>query len=259
MRSIEANEANEASQGDRNYTPGIIDAAFAKARAVPREAALIRVSRQSNTNRPVFVVSYNPQLPNIEKIVQKHYRSMVAQDQYLQEVFEQPPIVAYKRNKNIKETLIRAKLTKKTVREKRQVPGMKPCRNTRCKTCPFVKEGRSIKSKKFTWKINKQFNCTSRNVIYMLECNKSNCGKRYIGETDREIKKRINEHLGYIRNKNTDKATGKHFNLPGHSESNLMFTIIEQSKSKESEYRKEREKYHISKFNTYYQGINREP
>ena len=71
------------------------------------------------------------------------------------------------------------------------------------------------------------------------------CGKRYIGETDREIKKRINEHLGYIRNKDLDKATGEHFNLPGHSESHLMFTIIEQSKSQEYEYRKEREKYFI--------------
>ena len=151
---------------DRSYTPGIIDAAIAKARAVPREAALIRVSRQPNPNRPVFVVSYNPQLPNMEKIVKKHWRSMVVQNQYLKEVFEQPPIVAYKRNKNIKETIIRAKLAKKTVREKRYLPGMKQCRNTRCRTCPFVKEGRSIKSNRFTWKINKPFNCNSRNAIH---------------------------------------------------------------------------------------------
>jgi len=145
------------------------------------------------------------------------------------------------------------------VREKRYLPGMKQCRNTRCRTCPFVKEGRYIKLNRFTWKINKPFNCNSRNVIYIIECNKSNCGKRYIGETDREIKKRINEHLGYIRNKDLDKATGEHFNLPGHSESHLMFTIIEQSKSQEYEYRKEREKYFISKFDTYNKGINREP
>ena len=38
----------------------------------------------------------------------------------------------------------------------------------------------------------------------MLECNKESCRKRYIGETEREVKKRINEHLGYIRNKQTN-------------------------------------------------------
>ena len=69
--------------------------------------------------------------------------------------------------------------------------------------------------------------------------------KRYIGETDREIKKRINEHLGYIRNYDEEKATCKHFNLPGHSEDDLVFTVIEQCKSKDSDYRREIPHYKV--------------
>ena len=38
----------------------------------------------------------------------------------------------------------------------------------------------------------------------MLECNKESCRKRNVGETEREVKKIINEHLGYIRNKQTN-------------------------------------------------------
>ena len=179
---------------------------------------------------------------------------MVAQDQHLEEAFKEPPIIAYKRNRNIKETLIRAKITKQMARPKRILKGMKRC--GKCKSCPFIKEGRSIKADKFTWSINKPFNCNSSNVVYLLECNKQNCNLRYIGETQRQLKERINEHRGYARNGITSNATGEHFNMPGHSESNMQFTVIEQPKQKDLFYRKEREQ---KKFNKYYKGINREP
>ena len=155
------------------------------------------------------------------------------------------------------ECSLRAKITKQMARPKRILKGMKRC--GKCKSCPFIKEGRSIKADKFTWSINKPFNCNSSNVVYLLECNKQNCNLRYIGETQRQLKERINEHRGYARNGITSNATGEHFNMPGHSESNMQFTVIEQPKQKDLFYRKEREQHHISKFNTYYKGINREP
>ena len=79
----------------------MVEAAIAKARAVPRDVALLEVPRQPSNNRPVFVVSYDPRLPDIPNIVTKHWRAMVTQDNYLQEAFEEPPLVAYKRSKNI--------------------------------------------------------------------------------------------------------------------------------------------------------------
>ena len=81
--------------------------------------------------------------------------------------------------------------------------------------------------------------------------------KRYIGETDREIKKRINEHLGYIRNYDEEKATGKHFNLPGHSVANMKMTIMEQVKTQSDYYRKEREEFFIRKLATFNTGMNK--
>ena len=55
-----------------------------------------------------------------------------------------------------------------------------------------------------------------------------------------------------------DKATGHHFNLPSHSLSDLSVTIIEQVKKNDENYRREREKYFIRKFNTFYSGMNRQ-
>ena len=97
------------------------------------------------------------------------------------------------------------------------------------------------------------------NVIYMIECNKENCQQRYIGETFRPLRTRLSEHKGYINSIFPTKATGIHFNEPGHSIHNVTITILEQINKKDESYRKEREKYLIRKFNTFYRGLNKMP
>ena len=72
------------------------------------------------------------------------------------------------------------------------------------------------------------------------------------------MKFHLADHRSYITNKVESKATGAHFNLPGHSLANLKVTILEQIKVNDEAYRKERETYFINKFNTFHQGINRE-
>jgi hypothetical protein len=62
----------------------------------------------------------------------------------------------------------------------------------------------------------------------------------------------------YVTNGVTKQATGFHFNTIGHSLSQMKITILEQVKICSSEYKKEREQYNINKFNTCYQGMNRQ-
>ena len=94
--------------------------------------------------------------------------------------------------------------------------------------------------------------------IYMIQCKKYRCEERYIGQTKIIVKFRMAEHRGYITNQVINRATGSHFNLPGHSLADLKFTILEQLKYQYEEYGREREIYFINKFNTFYQGLNRE-
>ena len=93
----------------------------------------------------------------------------------------------------------------------------------------------------------------------MIKCTKENCRQNYIGESERMLKIRISEHIGYIKSHNTNQATGYHFNLPGHSLSDMKIIGIELVKKIDTCYRKERESYLIRKFNTYNKGINRMP
>ena len=72
------------------------------------------------------------------------------------------------------------------------------------------------------------------------------------------MKFRLAEHRGYVSN-NVDTPTGEHFNLPGHTLSDLRVTILEKVMSTDDMYRKARERYFIRKFNTYYKGLNRQP
>ena len=183
---------------------------------------------------------------------------MTRKNPYLAEVFPEPPLVAFKRQKNIKDYLVRSKVTpiqnRKSQRDKR---GMRRC-GKQCPACPFVKEGKFIKYNKSTWTINSEVNCETKNVVYLVECNKELCKEKYIGESYRSLKDRTMEHVSYIKSIFPTKATGEHFNLAGHSLSNMTITIIEKVKGDE-DYRKQRETHLIRKFNTFFRGLNRQP
>ena len=51
----------------------------------------------------VFAVEYDPRLPALSKIVQKHWRSM-------KQVFDDPPMIAYGRPSNLRDKLIKASI-----------------------------------------------------------------------------------------------------------------------------------------------------
>ena len=127
-----------------------------------------------------------------------------------------------------------------------------------CTACPFIREGKSLQINKKQWSIEKKYDCNTFNVVYAIMCKKERCKEAYIGETKRLLRSRIADHCGYVRNQKVDTATGTHFNLPGHSLADMTVTVLEQSKRNNEQYRKQRESYHINRFNTFHKGINRQ-
>ena len=96
---------------DREYKPGMIDSAITNARSIPRKEALKNTSsRSKQTRRPVLAVTWDPRLPPIPSIQLKHWRSMRSQDTMLAEAFKEPPLTAYRRQKNVRDFLINAKV-----------------------------------------------------------------------------------------------------------------------------------------------------
>ena len=197
---------------------------------------------------------YDPRMPSISGIIGKHYRTMT-KDPHLAEVFPLPPLVAYKRPQNIRDKLIGSKVPPpQPSRPKRDMPGMSKCNP--CPICRYINTDKTVKSTSTNAviQINKPVNCQTRNVIYCISCNK--CPKQYI-EEDRSLQSRFSEHRGYVVNRHLQKATGYHFNLPGHSVANMEVSIVEKIFSSDAQFRKTREKMYIQTFNTKHKGLNR--
>ena len=228
-----------------------------KAKQIPRKEALKRVVKNKTTSRPVFVVPYHPALPNVAQIVQKHHRVMTL-NPHMKSIFPQAPLVAYKRPQNIRDRLVKAKLPPPQNRPKRTRAGMYKC-NKPCSICPFVSNSKTIKAKHthndHRVELSKHYDCNTKNIVYIIECRK--CGDQYIGQTKNSLKDRFLDHLGYARRGEIEKATGGHFNLPGHSLSDMSISVLESVKEKNTFYRECRESFHIENFNLQRKGINR--
>ena len=170
---------------DRHYKSSMIDSSIRRARQIPRDKALQRVAKPNNNKRPISAVTWDPRLPNLPQVQGKHWRSMTLLSPYMREVFPKPPLVAYKTQKNISDFFIRAKVPPPPKnRPYRRLNGMKKCQHG-CVICPFIREGKTVKGKDFTWNLNRPLNCNTRNIVYMIECNLPDCKNRYIGESNK--------------------------------------------------------------------------
>lgn len=245
----------------RNYHTSVIDPAITRASLIPRSEALKKVEPISN-NKVVFAVDYHPALPSLTNILKSSW-SLMIKDQYLRKIFAHPPMVAYRRTPrtSLRELLVQARLPAQPKRNPtRNNLGMKKCHKHACIVCPFIEEGRIANSSStaYSVKIKVPVNCETKNVIYLITCQKPNCKKiQYIGETKRKFRDRFKQHISYIQNNQVDQPIGKHFNLPGHNLNDLKVQIIEKCKSSSDMYRKVKESEYIEKFNSKHAGLNK--
>ena len=81
----------------------------------------------------------------------------------------------------------------------------------------------------------------------------------YVGLTHRSFKARMAEHKQYVRSTLLDKPSGFHFNQPGHDLSHFAGLVLEEVKSQDPFVLRAREFLYIQKFDTYRNGLNKEP
>ena len=108
--------------------------------------------------------------------------------------------------------------------EGRILKGYFPCQSN-CKFC----QNHGIAKSSFSFKggakvIAQNLNCSTQNVIYIIDCLK--CSQKYVGETSQSIKKRFSAHLSQIRLK-YETPVSDHFNSVGHSIDDLkVFGLV---------------------------------
>lgn len=145
-------------------------------------------------------------------------------------------ISAYKRNKNLKDLLVQAKLPT-LKKEKVQILEKQFSR------LKFIRNNLT----KRWFKIEQEFNPRCRNCVYVIYCIK--CGIQYVGETKNTLSTRMIQHRYNIRNrKELDTPLVKHFLIHG-LESNRMAGLEKNSFWSDGE-RKKRERYWIFQLST---------
>ena len=129
----------------RGYPASIVQAGHHRAQRIP------------------FTLTFHPHNHSVKSIILKNFK-LLQNDPETATIFSQPPLISFKRDKNIGNFLVRSSF------RTNDQPGTFKCARARCKTCPFIHNASKISGPKRSIKINDHFTCTSANVIYCITC-----------------------------------------------------------------------------------------
>ena len=176
---------------ERNYPNSVVTDALERVHNISRETAL-KPSESKSEDRIPLTITYHPNNLWVKDIILKNFK-LLQSDPDTTTIFEKPPLVSFKRDKSLRNSLVKGSLSTELE------PGTFKC----------------------STQITDHFDCTSRNVIYCIRC--TACNQLYIGETGRRLGDRFREHLLDVKNNSQDvsKPVARHFNQPGHSHNNM--------------------------------------
>lgn len=88
----------------RGYSESEIDSVISQTETVVRQDLLKNNKTKSNRPPSVLVTNYNPAVQKLGKILRKHWK-VILKDKECKEIFPVPPIIGYKRHRNLNELL----------------------------------------------------------------------------------------------------------------------------------------------------------
>ena len=205
------------------------------------------------TDRVPFVITFHPRLRKLGNVLHKHYH-LLQSNERLKRAFSQPPMVAFRRLKNLRDMLMHSKLRK----EEKKEEVTSRCNGARCKCCRMLVETKSFEINGRQHGTMLGGTCKSANLIYAVKCGK--CGdKWYVGETSMKLHERMNQHrysIGRFKrgesiDKSNDTGLSEHFGKEDHDfEKDAHLHILENGNWRSAEERQCRESFYICRYAT---------
>ena len=182
------------------------------------------------SDRVPLILTYNPMNPPLMGAILRRWEIAQTSEKG-SNLFKDKPILAHRHCPNLKDKLIRAKLPDTGVKPRlgNSITEKSICAHRNC-TIPgiFLKKNTFTSTKTArTYKKYHIGNCTTKNVIYMLTC--IVCNQQYVGQTKRQFRIRIGEHLADIKHKR-DSPVSLHFNKELHTVRSVRCEILEALK-----------------------------
>ena len=137
-----------------------------------------RINDQGRGGRVPLVATYHPALNSLGKVAGRLH-PMLAKSEEHSKVFPEPPLIAFRRCKNIKDILVGARLSNEG-NGGTDKKGCSCCGKCRCQVCNVMSNSEHFHSNVDSreYRINYSFNCDSSNVVYLLEC--TVCGVQHV-------------------------------------------------------------------------------
>ena len=227
----------------RGYHEREVVTQIQKAKELPRETALTSKPKQPLSRIPL-VLTFNPTLPPIMDVIKKHW-NVLQSNPNLREIFNEPPMTAYRRNVSIGDLLNSHTLNQNQVvrKNRRKKEGKcQPClsrRNNLC--CKLLKSCTSFRSHqtKKVYRIFHTLNCKSTWVLYLMECRL--CPViQYVGKSEPPANIRFNKHRDDCKVA-TSIEIDQHFRLPGHNfNEHATFTYRTTQRMQQNQIRTQR-------------------
>ena len=195
------------------FVADLVEQSVNRVQNVNRESTL-EPSASDNEERIPFTLTFHPNNLAARNVVLRNFK-ILQSDPETAPIFPNPPLVLFKRDRNLRNSLVRSSLPSNLE------PGTFNCSRKVCNTCPFINSKTHIRGPNGSYQVNDHFDCTTSNIIYCITC--TLCNKLYIGESGRKLGDRFREHLLDVKNKGSDlsKPVARHFNLPGHSHEHM--------------------------------------
>ena len=245
----------------RGYPENLIIEAIIGARRKDRKILLTPQPAQtpdSNLENSFLVTTFNPDCTPLRAIVEDNW-SILGRTVYTEGVFQHPPTFGYRRNKNLKDLLVQAKLnpTPTSDRVKQSRTQERQCIARQCRYCPRLDLTGKIQNTTSgkSYASRTKITCNSNNLIYCIQCTR--CSKLYVGQTKNSIKERFKCHFFSIAHpKSSDTTVGRHFSKVDHAGINdvtitvLDFITAPQNTPSGQRIRDEKEKLWIHRLST---------
>ena len=123
---------------DRGYKGGEIDTQLKRVKGLQRDTLLNRESKPKDGTRIPLVLTFHPALNEVHEILRK-CENILLVDREHRRIFSGKLFVSFRRPKNFKDTLVRAKLQPEN--EELVEKGTHKCNGRRCQICPMMQEG----------------------------------------------------------------------------------------------------------------------
>ena len=200
-----------------------------------------------NKDRVVFTCDWHPSLSQLPGMIKK-YHHILEEDRTLKNLFEEPPIIAFRRANTIRSQIVRS-----DIEPPQRIEGpTQPCEN--CSICKLINTSDTLINKKTGkhLKITAGGNCRTSDLVYAARC--KICDLIYVGETGKDLRTRFSQHRYDCKSRPDNNEFAEHIHCCNHNfETDIEVCILKQG-FKSADERKYWEDKYMCALGTYDQS-----